>query len=232
MIVPSRFNLSGKEWISRIAGSACFLVVIIMSSMTFTTPAFGSDIVLHLSGDVEYPGTLVLKHESNIIEHLCFLGQTAKGNVDRGFLKILSKNSVPQGNYLVSSPTPEERWPNRFFKKSGALRLKPVSPTAIKILSQWGLNGVAVHGRDFYPILPNRVREKKMIGFYNDQLFERMSKHWGSLRITNWDMGRLFDYWKRYTKSQEQWKGKVVAAEPEIIKKQCKPPVVKRKLSE
>ena len=204
-------------------------MVAILSFLFLSTPATGSDITLHLSGDAAYPGTLVLKHQSNIIAHLCFLGQIAKGNVDRGFLKFLSQNEIPEGDYIVSSPTPEERWPNRFFKKSGALRLKPVSPSAIKKFARLGLNGIAVHGRDFYPILSHRVREKKMIAFYNNQLFERLSDHWGPLRITNWDMGRLYDYWQRYTKSQEQWKGKVVAADLEVVKKQCKPPVVKRK---
>ncbi len=228
----SRFIFAGKEWVSRIPCLAYFVVVTLMSSLSFSTPVLGSDIVFHLSGDVEYPGTLVLKHESNIIEHLCFLGQTARGNVDRGFLKFLSQNGVPEGDYNVSSPTPEERWPNRFFRKSGALRLQPVSPTAIEKLARLGLNGIAVHGRDFYPILHNRVRDKKMIAFYNDLLFERMGVHWGPLRITNWDMGRLYDYWERYTKSQEQWKGKVVAADLAVVKKQCKPPVVKRKPDE
>ena len=187
---------------------------------------------MHLSGDVDYPGTMVLKHESNVIEHLCFLGLAAKGNLDRTFLKSLSENGIPEGNYRVSSPTSEERWPIRFFIKSGALRLEPVTPTAVKKLAQSGLNGIAVHGRDFYPILADRLRDKKMIGFYNDRLFDRLSEHWGALRITNWDMGRLYDYWERYTKSQEQWRGKVVAVDAEVVKKQCKPPVVKRKLNE
>ena len=71
-----------------------------------------------------------------------------------------------------------------------------------------------------------------MIALYNDQLFERLSSHWGPLRITNWDMGRLYDYWERYTKSQDQWVGKVLAVDPEVVKKQCKPPVVKRKLDD
>ncbi len=227
----SQFIFAGKERF-RIPCSAPFVAAAIMFPLFLSTPVRGSDIVLHLSGDVEYPGTLVLKHESNVIEHLCFLGQTAKGNMDRGFLKFLSQNAVPEGDYMVSSPTPEERWPNRFFKKSGALRLKPVSPTAIENLAGKGLNGVAVHGRDFYPILRNRGLDKKVIAFYNDRLFERLSDHWGPLRITNWDMGRLYDYWERYTKSQAQWKGKIVAAELEVVKKLCKPPVVKRKPDE
>ena len=76
----SRFIFAGKERIFRILCSANFVVVTLMSSLFNSTPVLGSDIIFHLSGDVEYPGTLVLKHESNIIEHLCFLGQTAKGN--------------------------------------------------------------------------------------------------------------------------------------------------------
>ena len=228
----SRFIFSNNGWGSRILFCTRCIVVILMISLSFSTPVLGSNIILHLSGDLEYPGTLVLKHESNIIEHLCLLGQMAKGNVDRGFLRLLAQNGIPEGDYNVSSPIPEERWPNRFFKKSGALRLKPVSPPATQKLAQSGLKGFAVHGRDFYPILQNRVRDKKMIAFYNDLLFERMSVHWGPLRITNWDMGRLYDYWERYTKSQEQWKGKVVATDLTVVKKQCKPPVVKRKPDE
>jgi len=228
----SRFIFTSKEWISHIPSYANFVVVAAMSFLSFSTPVLGSDIVLRLSGDREYPGTLVLKHQSNIIEHLCFLGVSAKGNLDRRFLKFLSQNGIPEGDYKISSPIPEERWPNRFFKKSGALRLKTASPEANKKIGTLGLNGVAVHGRDFYPILQNRVQDKKMVALYNDQLFERLSSHWGPLRITNWDMGRLYDYWERYTKSQDQWVGKVLAVDPEVVKKQCKPPVVKRKLDD
>jgi len=228
----SRFIFTSKKWISRIPFYANLAVITGMSFLSIPTTVLGSDIVLHLSGDTEYPGTLVLKHQSNIIEHLCFIGMTAKGNLDRSFLKLLSQNGVPEGDFRVASPTAEERWPNRYFKKSGALRLKSTSLIAIEKLAQSGLKGIAIHGRDFYPILQNRVQDKKMIALYNDQLFERLSNHWGPLPITNWDMGRLYDYWERYTKSQDQWVGKVLAVDPEVVKKQCKPPVVKRKLDE
>ena len=92
------------------------------------------------------------------------------------------------------------------------------------------MQGLAVHGRDFYPLVVPRVKNKTMVGFYNGKLFDGLRRHWGALRISNWDMGRLWDFWERVTPSPEAWKVKVVTADAEEVRKQCKPPVVKRKL--
>ena len=69
-----------------------------------------------------------------------------------------------------------------------------------------------------------------MINFYNDLLFERLQNHWGTLRISNWDMGRLADSWKKMNRLPTQWHVKIVQARPEEIEKLCKPPVTKRSL--
>ena len=45
-----------------------------------------------------------------------------------------------------------------------------------------------------------------MILFFNDQLFEKLMERWGTLRVSNWDMGRFQDFYKRNTRSMGQWK--------------------------
>ena len=69
-----------------------------------------------------------------------------------------------------------------------------------------------------------------MIDFFNHVLFERMQKHWGPLGISNWDMGRLHDFWKRNTKTPKQWKTTVIKANTQKIRDICKSPDPQRKL--
>jgi len=88
---------------------------------------------------------------------------------------------------------------------------------------------VAVHGRDFYPIVMPMAKKKELVDFYNDLLFERLTRYWGALRITNWDMDRLHDFWSRNTASPDEWQVQVRSIATEKIRKLCKPPVVKRK---
>ncbi len=189
---------------------------------------FGSEILVRLSGDIEYPGMMSLRHEEFEIELICFLGDKVPGKVDMRFLRLLSEKAVPEGNYQVSAALPEEKWPTLSFRKNGALRLKPVSQKTAAQLAVMGLHGVAIHGRDFYPLL-DTFSKRKMIDYYNDRLFDALRTHWGPLRISNWDMGRLHDFWKRFTESPKQWKARLVAADKEDIRKKCKPPVTKRK---
>ena len=67
-----------------------------------------------------------------------------------------------------------------------------------------------------------------MINFYNDLLFERLQNHWGPLRISNWDMGRLADSWIKMNRVAVKWEVRVVKTMPQKIKSFCKPPITKR----
>ena len=223
---PSCFQILNKMR-HRIHGvGAVGLVLFLLGS---PAPGGAADIVVRLSGDMEYPGYFSLDVEDLQINHLCFLGLGAPGQVDRVFLKYLSQSGIPEGDYVISPPLREEKWPSRNFVKSGALRLNPVSEKTRGILAQYDLNGIAVHGRDFYPLVVPLVKDKRMIGFYSDQLFDRLKSHWGPLRISNWDMGRLHDTWKRIKAAPDQLQARVEEVSPEKVKRMCKPPVTKRK---
>jgi len=195
------------------------------------SPASGEtiNILVRLSGDMEYPGYFSLDVEDLHINRLCFLGSGAKGQVDRVFLKYLSQSGIPEGEYVVAPPLREEKWPSRSFVKDGALRLSPVSEQILEVLAPYDLNGIAIHGRDFYPLVVPLVQDKRMIGFYSDQLFDRLKSHWGPLRISNWDMGRLHDTWKRIKTAPDLLKARVEKISPAKAKRLCQPPFTQRK---
>ncbi len=192
-------------------------------------PAGGSEMVLQLSGDVAYPGVLSLKKGPNAIKRLCLIGVQGKGQIDREFIRRVSKTEIPSGDYRVTGPLADENWPAGVFLKNGALRFLPVRPDGHQKMQSTGRKGLAIHGRDFYPIVMPLADKKELVGFYNDLLFERLIRHWGALRITNWDMDRLYDFWSRNTVSPDEWQVRVSVIAREKILKLCKPPVVKRK---
>ncbi|MBI4384579.1 MAG: hypothetical protein HY579_11160 [Nitrospinae bacterium] len=189
--------------------------------------AAGAEIVLQLSGNAEFPGWMALRAEAEAIDRICFLGKNARGNIDGNFLDALSRSGIPEGEYAISGPLEDERWPSRTFQKNGVLRLKAASGETIAHLDRMRVLGLAIHGRDFYPLLENRVKDPKMIAFYNDDLFERLRTHWGPLRISNWDMGRLFDFWARFS-GPSQWKVRVQSGSAEETVKKCKPATAQR----
>jgi len=188
----------------------------------------GSEIVIRLSGEIDHPGDLSLLSKTIELKKVCFLGVKAKGKIDGSFLRLMSRNGTPKGDYEVAPPFPDEGWPTRSFTKNGALRLKIVGGSGLQVLRSSNKSGIAIHGRDFYPLLDGIVKKKIMINFYNDALFERLQAHWGPLRISNWDMGRLADSWVKINQSSLKWKVKVVEARPEEIESACKPPIVRR----
>ena len=190
----------------------------------------GTEILVRLTGSEDFPGEMSLHIGNKNIKHLCFLGKQGKGLVDKKFLKVLSESGIPAGEYRVASPFADEEWPRSSFSANGVLRLKAVSEPAVSLLEGAEKTGFAIHGRDFYPLLEGKVEKKKMIDFFNRVLFEHLQKHWGPLGISNWDMGRLHDFWKRNTKTPKQWKAKVTAANTQEVRKTCKPPDPKRKL--
>ncbi len=197
--------------------------------MLWAAPLQGSEMVLQLSGDVKYPGALSLKKGNNHINRLCFVGVQGQGKIDRGFIRKLSQVKIPSGDYRVTGPLPQENWPAGTFLKNGALRLQPVSQAAQGRIQKMERKGVAIHGRDFYPIVMPMAKKKELVDFYNDLLFERLTRYWGAFRITNWDMDRLHDFWSRNTVSPDEWQVQVRSIATEEIRKLCKPPVVKRK---
>ncbi|TDJ52426.1 MAG: hypothetical protein E2O43_04175 [Nitrospina sp.] len=197
--------------------------------MLWGAPVQGSEVILQLSGDVEYPGVLSLKKGHNEIKRLCLIGVQGKGQVDREFIRRVSQTGIPSGDYRVTGPLADENWPAGVFLKNGALRFLPVRADGHQKMQSTGRKGLAIHGRDFYPIVMPLADKKELIGFYNDLLFERLIRHWGALRITNWDMDRLHDFWSRNTVSPDEWQVRVTVIATEKILKLCKPPVVKRK---
>ena len=95
-----------------------FLLGLIFVSST----ASGSEIVLRLTGSLEFPGILSLRDQGDRLGHVCFLGTDARGNLDDTFLESLAINKVPEGEYAITNPLPEERWPTPAFVKWGALQ--------------------------------------------------------------------------------------------------------------
>ena len=162
------------------------------------------------------------------LRKVCFLGVDAKGKIDKDFLRLISSGGAPEGNYDVVPPFPDEKWPVKSFTKNGALRLKVTAGSGLNILNLVKKRGLAIHGRDFYPLLDGIVKKKTMINFYNDQLFEGLKNFWGPLRISNWDMGRLADSWIKMNRVAVKWKVRVVKTMPQEIKSFCKPPITKR----
>ena len=118
-----------------------------------TALAKEANIMIQLTGNKEFPGEISLYVDEKKIEHLCFLGIQGKGLIDKNFLKILSKEGIPVGEYTVASPFSDEEWPKQSFSANGALRLKIVSESANAILPRAKKKGIAIHGRDFYPLL-------------------------------------------------------------------------------
>ena len=190
----------------------------------------GSQIIVRLSGGIDYPGDLSIISKTIQLRKICFLGVDSKGKIDKLFLELMSKKGVPKGIYEVTPPFPSEKWPAKNFKKNGALRLKIISGKGLKVLGSLNKNGIAIHGRDFFPLIDGIFKKKTMLNFYNDLLFEKLQNHWGTLRITNWDMGRLADSWEKMNQSYEKWQVKVVKAKTEEIEGYCKPSITKRTL--
>jgi hypothetical protein len=218
---------------SRFYAMQIFLSLLVsIIQIVFITPALCQDskIIVRLSGDINYPGDLSVLNETIKLKKVCFLGVDAKGKIDKEFLKLISDKGIPEGNYKVVPAFPSEKWPVDRFVKNGALRLKIIAGSGLRILSSSEKKGIAIHGRDFYPILDGILKNKTMINFYNDQLFEELKNIWGPLRISNWDMGRLSDSWIKMNRVATNWKVQVIKVIPQEIKSFCKPPVTKRTL--
>ncbi|HIE80461.1 MAG TPA: hypothetical protein EYQ03_07495, partial [Nitrospinaceae bacterium] len=148
------------------------LTVLSIASMN-PVACLGGEIVVRLTGKTDFPGDLSLKIKSIQLERLCFLGVGAKGKLDEKFLGSIENEGVPVGDYQVAAPLAEEQWPVPSFRKSGVLRLKMISGSGLEMLRGLKLNGIAIHGRDFYPLLERVVKNKQMINFHNNLLFER-----------------------------------------------------------
>ena len=216
----------------RSRGAIGKIVLVGIALMMMARPVIASEILLRLSGQVDFPGTLSLEGDGHRIDHLCFLGEDAKGNVDILFLKQLSEAGVPEGQYQIAQAPREEQWPVLEFSRNGALRFVAQSQAPKKILQSDNKLGQVVHGRDFYPLAESMTANPKMIRFFSDQLFEKLSLRWGALRISNWDMDRLHDFYKRHITDPNQWQVKVISGDPAKIKKTCEPLKVKRKVGE
>ncbi len=202
-----------------------FLFVLLLS-----IKAFAFEIVIKLTGHEEFPGLIsVDAGAGKKFDRLCLLGQEAYGSIDLNFIMALAKQGVPQGNYKISSAFPEEQWPTSSFSANGALRLLPQTKSAQKFLRKLGKKGLALHAKDFYPLAGKMTTNPKMVQFFSDQLFERLAKRWGTLRISNWDMGRFHDFYRRNTKSDKQWEVQVQGSILEQVKNICAPLKVQRK---
>ena len=202
-----------------------FLFVVLVSS---TSIAF--EIVIKLTGNEEFPGLIsVDAGAGKKFDRLCLLGQEAYGSIDLDFIMTLAKQGIPRGDYKVSNAFPEEQWPTSSFSANGALRLLPQSKPAQEFLRKLGKQGLALHAKDFYPLAGKMTTNPKMVRFFSDQLFERLAERWGTLRISNWDMGRFHDFYRRNTESDQQWAVQVKASVLEPVKNICAPLKVQRK---
>ena len=206
-----------------------FQLFFLLSLMFVSSTVSGSEIVLRLTGSSEFPGILLLDDQGDRLDHVCFLGMDARGNLDDTFLESLARNKVPEGEYAITNPLPEERWPTPAFVKWGALRFVPRSKDTSGWFAKLGKHGLAVHGRDFYPLAAKMTRNSKMVRFISDRLFEELVDGWGALRISNWDMGRLYDYYARFVEKPAEWKARVVMSDLKEIQRACEPLKVQRK---
>ena len=227
-LISTRYYLTAVFpilWIYRILGLLAFITQILL-----ITPGLcqGSEIIIRLSGNINFPGDLSVLSKNIELKKVCFLGIDAKGKIDKDFLRLISSEGTPEGNYEVVSPFPDEKWPVESFVKNGALRLKAITGPGLNLLNSINKRGLAIHGRDFYPLLAGIVKKKTMINFYNDLLFEELKKFWGPLRISNWDMGRLADSWNKMNRVALEWKISVIKIKPQKINRFCKPPITKR----
>ena len=205
-----------------------FLILWILFCHPSVVKAF--EIKLQMTGDLNFPGILKMDAGANKkFGRLCFLGQDTSGLIDVSFLETLAKE-IPEGNYQVSQALPDEKWPTLTFSPNGALRFFPLSDLPVYVLSKSGKNGLAIHAKDFFPLAAKITKNPKMILFFSDQLFEKLIERWGTLRISNWDMGRFQDFYKRNTRTQDQWKAQVEKVALGPVKTICKPLKVKRKL--
>ena len=162
-------------------------------------------------------------------DRLCFLGQDALGMIDLSFLETLAENGIPEGDYQVAHAFPDERWPVRSFSPNGALRFSPLPELQSAVFKNLGKSGLAIHAKDFFPLAEKLTQNPKMILFFNDQLFEKLMERWGTLRVSNWDMGRFQDFYKRNTQSIDQWKVRVEQVPLDPVKSICEPLKVQRK---
>ena len=227
--LDSIYNYSIFEFqVNLLSPRAYLFLFVILIFLINPSISQGSEIIVRLSKTMDYPGDLSILGKTIQLKKVCFLGIDAKGNIDGHFLRLLSKKGVPKGYYRVSPPFADEHWPVTNFVKNGALRFKVVSGPGLEFLNSIKKNGIAIHGRDFYPLLDKIVKKKTMISFYNNLLFERLQKNWGPLRISNWDMGRLADSWIKMNRPPVKWQVKVIEVQPEEITSFCKPPTTKR----
>ena len=206
-----------------------FQLFFLLNLMLISSTVSGSEIVLRLTGSSEFPGILSLDDQGDRLDRVCFLGMDARGNLDDTFLESLARNKVPEGEYAITNPLPEERWPTPAFVKWGALRFVPRSKDTSGWFAKLGKRGLAVHGRDFYPLAAKMTRNSKMVRFISDRLFEELVDGWGALRISNWDMGRLYDYYARFVEKPAEWKARVVMSDLKEIQRACEPLKVQRK---
>ncbi len=187
---------------------------------------FGAQATIWLAKDVNYPGWVSWESDSLKIDHLCFLGKSAKGLLDSKSLEALAKSEIPEGEYVISDSIPEEKWPISPFVKNSALRFKPISTEAVQAFKKEIFVGFSIHGKDFFPLVSNYVKDSKMIDFYNKQFFENLTSRWRGLRISNWDMDRLYDFWVKVNIPQNQWKVDLKQVDASLSQKKCKPFVV------
>ena len=206
------------------------VIFVFLFVVSFSSRSSAFEIVIKLTGNEEFPGVVrVDAGTGKKMGRVCLLGLEAKGSIDLDFIMTLSEQGIPEGDYQVSKAFTEEMWPTSSFSANGALRLVPQSESALEFLRTAGKQGLALHARDFYPLAGKMTDNPKMIRFFSDQLFERLAERWGALRISNWDMGRFHDFYRRNTGSDQQWKVKVKASGLEAVKNICAPLKVQRK---
>ena len=108
-------------WTCRIS---CSLLLIAQILLAIPGICQGSEVIVRLSGEIDYPGDLSILSNTIEIRKICFLGVDAKGKIDKAFLRLISSKGTPKGDYEVSPPFSDEHWPVKSFVKNGAFQDK------------------------------------------------------------------------------------------------------------
>ena len=80
-------------WVYRIPGLLIFTIQIFLIAPSICQ---GSEIIIRLSEDINYPGDLSVLGETIKLRKVCFLGVDAKGKIDKDFLRLISSGESKQ----------------------------------------------------------------------------------------------------------------------------------------
>ena len=84
-------------WIYRILGLLAFITQILLITSGLCQ---GSEIIIRLSGNINFPGDLSVLSKNIELKKVCFLGIDAKGKIDKDFLRLISSEGTPASSEI------------------------------------------------------------------------------------------------------------------------------------